>query len=132
MPKFGRRSSAQRATLHPKLQQIADAAIADYDYSIIKGYRGKYEQNKAVAEKRSTKLYPRSKHNKKPSSAMDCLPYLPTRAERENVWKNIAAFKEMIAVISYHAWRLGIKIECGGYWTKPRDYPHIQLANKEV
>ena len=134
MPKFGAASLAQRATLHPDLQTIADGTVAIIDITIVEGHRGEVAQNQAYDKGFSKVRWPHGKHNKKPSHAMDIAPY-PID------WSNRAAaiqrFVYMQGVVKAVAHKLGIKIRQGMDWDgdldlveeRFRDYPHVELVN---
>jgi peptidoglycan L-alanyl-D-glutamate endopeptidase CwlK len=120
MYKFSKTSLKRKAECHPDLQKILDMAIKEYDFTILCGYRGEVEQNKAFAEKKSKLKYPNSKHNKKPSLAFDVAPY-PID------WNNIGRFIELSMVIKRCAKEAGIKLTWGGDWRTFKDYPHYEL-----
>ena len=52
------------------LQNLFNEVIKDRDCTILCGYRGKEEQEKAVSEGNSKLHYPHSKHNYNPSCAV--------------------------------------------------------------
>lgn len=122
MPKFSKLSLERLATCHPDLQRVAKAAIKRSDFTVLCGHRGEQEQNEAFGRGNSKLRWPKSKHNKKPSRAMDLAPF-PLD------WKDIKRFKTMIAVVKEEAALLGVIIECGADWPKFRDYPHVQLGD---
>ncbi len=75
MNTFSEISKTRLKTCHKDLQILFAHVIQDYDCSIVCGHRDKEEQDKAFAERNSTKKYPNSKHNKMPSLAVDAAPY---------------------------------------------------------
>ena len=83
MPKFGKSSRAHRDTCDPRLQRILDRVIRIMDCKVVWGHRGREAQDKAFADKFSTKRWPNSKHNKLPSPAMDVIPYPDDWDDRE-------------------------------------------------
>lgn len=123
MYSFGRKSTAILATCRPELQLLVNAVMAEQvmDFSVASGYRGEEEQDQLVEDGASQLIWPFSRHNVQPSNAVDLWPY-PVD------WNNIAAFKELNFLMMKHAQRLRIRIECGAYWNKPKDYPHYELA----
>lgn len=128
MPKFGEKSKAALATAHPLLQRLMNAAIADVDFSVLCGHRTEEEQNAAYAGGKSKLKWPRSKHNRVPSLAVDIVPY-PVD------WTNIQAFRALAVTIRGH-WeeippreRAGWWLEWGGDWTSFKDYPHWELRH---
>lgn len=121
MPTFGKMSLERLATCDERLQRVARAAIARTDFSVACGHRGEQEQNEAYARGFSKLKFPQSKHNIKPSKAMDLVPW-PVD------WKNIDRFKDLAAIVKQEAAKLDVKIRWGGDWAKFRDYPHFELA----
>ena len=128
MAKFGPKSIAALETVHPDLRKLAEEAILVMDHSVLEGYRDQAGQDKAFAEKRSTKQWPNSKHNRLPSPALDVAPY-PID------WKDTAAFARLFGIYEALAFKHGIKIRWGADWNnngrtadeKFIDMPHIEL-----
>ena len=75
MPKFGTKSIERLNTCHPDLIAVFNEVIKYYDCTVTCGYRGEEDQNKAFDEGRSKARYPKGKHNKNPSIAVDVYPY---------------------------------------------------------
>ena len=80
MPKFGKGSLNSLNTVHPKLIKVAYEVIKEYDHSVIWGHRDEIQQNIAFEKGHSKLVWPDSKHNKKPSVAIDVIPYPKLRA----------------------------------------------------
>lgn len=122
MYSFSKRSLGYLYTCHEDLIRLFSEAIktAPIDISIISGYRGSKEQNRLQAEGSSELVYPRSMHNKKPSLAVDVIPYPIDYSKIERY-----------RILSYHikivAWKLGIEVNWGGDWKNFKDFPHWQL-----
>ena len=95
-------------------------AIQYYNFKIICGHRNKSAQNKAYREGYSKLLYPKSRHNKNPSTAIDIVPW-PID------WNDIARFHFMAGVVLTVAKQFYIKLEWGGNWKNFKDMPHFQL-----
>ena len=114
MPKFGRASQKRLKTLDSRLQQILNEAIQYIDFSITFGYRGKAAQNKMFKEDKSKLKFPFSKHNKKPSLAVDVAPYGKCGIN----WDNIKSFYFLAGVIFIIAKQLDIEIRWGGNWKR--------------
>lgn len=89
------------------------------DFCIICGHRGKSDQETAFLQGRSKLHYPFSKHNLRPSLAVDAAPY-PID------WDNIQGFIRLSMHIQKVAKELEMLISWGGYW-KMKDYPHYEL-----
>jgi peptidoglycan L-alanyl-D-glutamate endopeptidase CwlK len=92
-----------------RLQTIFQKVVEKFDCSVICGYRGKEEQEKAFDAGLSDKDWPNSKHNKKPSIAIDVAPF-PIN------WKDIERFKALAYFTLGVAWDLGINLRWGADW----------------
>lgn len=92
------------------------------DVAVICGHRGEREQESAFISGKSKLQWPRSKHNKIPSEAVDLCPY-------PLVWDDVARFEDMCSRIERIAKELKIKIRLGRDFSF-KDYPHIELHNK--
>lgn len=122
MPKFGRRSMKRLSEVHEDLQSIAHELIKRMDVSVLCGHRDEKEQNAAFYRGASRLMWPRSKHNKVPSLAMDLAPY-PID------WADIARFNEMCDLVEAIAKEKGIKVRMGRDFSF-KDYPHVELSEK--
>ena len=126
--KYGRNSKRVLDSLAPRLQMVMLEAIKTYDFSLLEGYRTEVKQNEAFRTGRSTKKFPKSKHNQFPSLAVDCAPY-PID------WKDEERFCVMAGHILSAAIRLEVPIRWGGNWDSDnsltderfRDYGHFEL-----
>ncbi|MCK9370058.1 M15 family metallopeptidase [Candidatus Dojkabacteria bacterium] len=78
MPKFSENSLKLLRNAHPDLQVIMNEAIKHIDFTAICTYRNQADQDQAYSEGRSKLKYPKSKHNQKPSLAVDIAFYYPT------------------------------------------------------
>jgi len=119
MSLFSSRSKKRLEQCDPKLQFIANELIKIMDVSVLCGFRGEEEQNEAYNNKRSKLKFPQSKHNKRPSLAIDFAPY-PID------WENINKFERMCGIIEGIAHANNIKIRLGRDFSF-KDYPHIEL-----
>jgi len=120
MPEFSDTSKARLSTCDHRLIILFEQVITFYDCSILCGHRGKEDQEKAYRTGKSKLNFPASKHNVRPSNAVDVVPY-PID------WDDIDRFKNFMKLIKLTAKNLKIEIECGGEWTSIIDYPHYQL-----
>ena len=120
--KFGAKSLERLEQCHEDLQKIAHELIKEMDVTILCGHRGEKEQNAAFVAGASKLTWPRSKHNKFPSLAVDIAPY-PVD------WKNIRAFNDMCNRIERIAKELKIRIRLGRSFSF-KDYPHVELSDK--
>ena len=128
MATFGASSAAQLNTLDPLLQAVLRRAVLIFDFSVLKGHRGKQEQNLAYSNGHSKKQFPDSTHNSYPSRGVDIAPY-PID------WRDTERFVYLAGVIKCVAWQLGIGIRWGGDWDGDtrlteetfRDYGHFEI-----
>lgn len=126
-PKFrySKKSLTILQTAHPDLQRIFLTAIehpaCPHDITIWTGHRGEAAQNEAYRSGLSQKTWPYSKHNKKPSDAVDFTPY-------PLVWTDIAAFTALGEHLKNVAADLGIAVTWGGDWGW--DFGHLEREGK--
>lgn len=138
---WGKQSAINRATLHPKLQAIADATLEDIDLTIVNGWRSKEAQDAAVAGGFSQTPFPLSKHNRldgngKPCSrAFDFALY----ADWSGTKRADYPFLFAAGVIWAHAQRLGIKVRMGWDFNRNMkaddnflDIDHCELEDSEL
>lgn len=125
MPKYSEKSKQRLEQCHEDLQTLFNEVINHIDVSIICGYRGEEEQNKAFNAGHSKLKYPKSKHNKIPSLAVDVYPY-PEGIKSVDKFKEIAVkIKELIEELKATG-KITSNIVWGGDW-KMRDYPHWEI-----
>ena len=75
MYKFSKTSLDRLSSCHPDLQLICNEGIEFIDFSVVQGHRNKEQQDRLYP--RFTKVkYPNSKHNSKPSRAVDVCPFI--------------------------------------------------------
>jgi peptidoglycan LD-endopeptidase CwlK len=120
--KLSNRSIARLNECAPDLRKLAYAIESlGIPFMVLCGHRNEVEQNEAFQKGNSKLQWPNSKHNSKPSQAMDVSP-LPLD------WNNIGAFKDLISEFEEKAKELGInirtRIDLGGGRI---DYPHLEL-----
>lgn len=128
---LGKSSHDRLATCHPLLIEfvsvlmkgIDDGDLAEdsiRDLTVLCGYRGKDEQEKAYREKASKLQWPKSKHNVTPSLAVDIAPYPIDWSTRTGVPRFAALRKYARGV----ARGMGINIRIISW-----DWPHYELTN---
>jgi len=125
---FGKRSLERLETCHEDLQEIAHELIKYMDVTVLCGHRGEREQNSAFNSGHSRLMFPRSKHNKTPSRAVDLAPYqgnVPGGVD----WKDIGRFKKMVELVEMIAKEKKIKIRLGRDFSF-KDWPHVELHDK--
>ena len=111
-------------TCHSDLIRLIEAVAETEKCAVICGFRGRYEQEKAYYTGKSKAKWGQSKHNLKPSHAVDVVP-VPLN------WKDIPAFEKLGEKIMAKAKELGINIRWGRDFTNLKDYPHFELMEKE-
>lgn len=120
MPKLSAKSQAKLNTCHSDLIKLIEAVAETEKCAVICGFRGRYEQEQAYREGKSKAKFGQSKHNLKPSQAVDVVP-LPLD------WNDIPAFEKLGEKIMAKAKELGINIRWGRDFTNLKDYPHYEL-----
>lgn len=100
--------------------------IKTYDLTIIWGYRNKALQNSFHRQGTGLK-WPNSKHNVKPSEAVDVAPWKNHGID----WENEIEFVILAGLILSVAKKLGIELKWGGLFSNLRDYGHYELVNEE-
>jgi peptidoglycan L-alanyl-D-glutamate endopeptidase CwlK len=111
---------------HEKLQRLMRRVDEIYPIQVICGYRNEADQNKAFAEKKSKLKFPESKHNQKPSLAVDVVPD-PDRNPKTISWTDLTQYEIMLYAVEQIADDLNIKIKLGRDFSF-KDFPHIELA----
>ena len=121
MPKLSTKSQTKLNPCHSDLIKLIEAVAETEKCAVICGHRGKAEQEKAYNSGVSRARWGQSKHNHKPSLAVDVVP-LPLD------WEDIPAFEKLGKKIMAKAEELGIKIRWGRDFTNLKDYPHFELV----
>lgn len=113
---FGRKSLHIRKSLDPRLQVIVDELLTWADISLISGYRDRQEQNALYESlpQRSKVRYPNSKHNTRPSLAVDLAPY--PYPDKDNDLRAALGYIAglAMAIADRHGWQL----RWGGDWNR--------------
>ena len=128
MPSFGKKSQERLNTCDPRLVELFETVVEDFDCTVIEGYREKEAQNRAFDEGKSKLRFPKGNHNKYPSLAVDVAPY-PIDWEDRDRFHYFAGFVKGIAS------QLGLDIRWGGDWdsdTQTRDNNFDDLPHFEV
>ena len=130
MPKFGKRSMGRLNTCDEDLIALFQEVVKYFDCSVLEGHRGKEKQNKYFNEGKSKLKYPEGRHNKKPSNAVDVVPYPVDWEDREQM----SYFAGFVKGVAY---KMGIPIRWGGDWNNNNDLkdnnfddlPHFELRS---
>jgi peptidoglycan L-alanyl-D-glutamate endopeptidase CwlK len=128
MPRFGTRSKSRLHTCDGRLQDLFTVVVKSFDCTVIEGYRGKEKQNAAYEKGNSKLKFPKGKHNKTPSIAVDVIPY-PIDWEDRDRMHYFAGFVLGIAKT------MGLNIRWGGDWdqdTKTKDNKFDDLVHFEI
>lgn len=132
MPKFSETSLKNLDQANAPLQEVFHQVIKRFDCRVICGYRDKEAQEQAFEEGKSTKHFPNSKHNVKPSLAVDVVPW-PLD------WKDIKRFMQMGYFVLGVAHGMGIKLKWGADWNMNLkisdetflDWGHFEIVSSE-
>ena len=124
MPAFGRRSRKHLETCDPRIVRILERAIRIVDFAVIQGHRGEAEQEEAYRDDKSDLRWPYSRHNTRPSTAVDIVPW-------PGDWEDRERFYFLAGVIMAAAHSENVLLEWGGDWKKRHDLPHWQLAQED-
>jgi peptidoglycan L-alanyl-D-glutamate endopeptidase CwlK len=130
MPKFSGRSRRRLDTCDEDLIFLFKEVVKYFDCTVLEGHRGKRLQNKYFKEGKSKLKFPDGNHNKKPSTAIDVVPYPIDWDDRERM-SYFAGYVKGIAMM------LGIPIRWGGDWNSNNDLkdnnfddlPHFELRS---
>jgi hypothetical protein len=114
MPTFGEDSRKKLATCHPLIQEVMYEAIHGFDFKVLVGFRGKAEQEAAFLNGKSTKRWPESKHNVRPSLGIDVAPWYP--GEPHIRWRKTGRFIYLAGWIQRTANVQGVMLRWGGDW----------------
>jgi len=131
MPSFGPESRGQLATCDERLQEICNAVIINYDFSVLEGFRSNDRQAELLRQNKTTKAPGESWHNTSPSLAVDLAPY-PID------WENHKRFYLLAGFMFQAAKERGLAIIWGGDWDGDwihtdqtfHDLPHYQIMVK--
>ena len=120
MPKYSDISHKRLATCDIRLQKLFNEVIKYFDCSIIVGYRNQIDQDLAFQKDRSKLKYPNSKHNKRPSLAIDVAPYPIIFPDREKdpkgYTKAVSRFYFFAGYVIATGQYLSIPVRFGGDW----------------
>lgn len=121
MYNYSQISEERSSGCHVDLQNIFREVLKIYDHSILCGFRDKDSQEKAFNERKTKVHYPFSKHNKKPSLAIDVAPY-PIDWDNIKRFYHFAGFVEGIARRLLKEGLILHKLRWGGDWDGDHDF----------
>ena len=133
MPRFSENSRSRLLSCHPTIIRVFSEAIKLIDFSVICGFRGEAEQNRAYDQGYSQVRYPHSKHNSDPSLAIDIAMW--HQSEPHIHWDSPEEFIYLAGHIMACAGRFDTPLIWGGDWNADNqwnqsfyDYGHFELA----
>ena len=109
MPKYSKRSAIKLAQCDERLQRVFNNVIETFDNTILVGHRNQSDQEEMYETNRSQLQWPKSKHNKLPSLAVDAICYPIDWNDRERITL-FAGF------VLGTAKQMGIELIWGGDW----------------
>ena len=133
MPTFSPSSQSRLNTCHHDLQRLFNKVIEKRDCTIISGQRYEEEQNELYRKGMSKVKYPFSKHNGRPSRAVDAMPYFD--CEPHIRWFDVESQYNFIGYVQGIADELNIRIRSGGDWDMDNDFDDqtfIDVAHFEL
>ena len=111
--KYGPASQRELDSCAEPLQVLADELIKYMDVSVICGHRSDQEQDRLYREGKSKLKGGKSKHNHKPSLAMDLAPYpYPDEWSRQDMHR----LYYMAGMVKGLAESMGIPVRMGADW----------------
>lgn len=130
MPKFSQKSLDRLHTCDERLVAVFMKVIEDVDCSVLEGFRDEEAQREMVRQGKSQLVWPHSKHNRRPSLAVDVVPY-PID------WLNKERFAMFAGYVLGTAARMGVTLRWGGDWNMDfdptnqtfYDAPHFEIMN---
>lgn len=125
MPSFSESSLAKLETADSDLQALFKLVVKKFDCTILVGHRDKIAQDLAYEKGNSKLKWPDSKHNTKPSLAVDAAPYPINWGDhntpKEQRVKALCRFYLFAGYVIRTAETMGIKIRWGGDWDMDLD-----------
>lgn len=120
MARFSKSSLTKLKEAHEDLQIIFNEVITAIDCTILVGERTEDEQNKLFTENKSKLKYPNSKHNTRPSDAIDAAP-CPIDWDDTKRFYFFAGYVLGVADRLLKEGKIKSKIRWGGDWDMDKD-----------
>ena len=128
MAKFSDRSRSRLVTCDPRLQQVFEAVVRNFDCTILEGHRDELRQNRMADEGKSQVRWPDGKHNATPSLAVDVAAY-------PIAWDDRKRQTLFAGYVLATARAMGVDLRWGGDWdrdTEVRDNSFDDLVHFEI
>ncbi len=128
MPGFSNRSLVRLGECHLDIQKLFTEVVLGFDCSIIEGHRPEEKQDEMFELGRSKLKWPKSKHNKEISNAVDSAPYPIDWEDRER-------FLYFGGYVLGVAFKMNIGLRWGGDWdrdTQVKDNRFDDLVHFEL
>jgi peptidoglycan L-alanyl-D-glutamate endopeptidase CwlK len=137
MPKFSEAAAERLSRAHPLLQKLMNAAILEFDFTILQSQRGRADQEAAFRKGHTKVHFGNSAHNWAPAVALDIAP-LPIDWDdaKDDGRDGHAIFRHMqMNIIRPLAQKLHVPIRLGCDWNGDGnaynesfiDLPHVEL-----
>lgn len=126
MPSYSQTSESRLEMAHPDIQLVFREVLKRYDHTIAKSYETKAESESYFDQGLSKIHYP-TKHNSKPSIAVDVYPYIKGKAifgANEEELKQVLHFAGYVmatADIMLEEGKITHKFRNGGDWNMDND-----------
>lgn len=120
MPAFSKKSFTALSTCHPDLQTLFFEVVRNFDCTVLEGYRSEIDQNMAFRRGATKLKWPDSKHNCRPSMAVDVVPY-PIDWKNTNRMYWFAGYVMGIAQKLKDEGKITHAIRYGGDWDSDKD-----------
>ena len=130
--KLSNASKQSLMSCHKPLIDVFSEVLYYKDISILEGYRGKEEQEKAKKNGTSKASFGYSAHNYNPSLAIDVVPYpIPKKVVNgKEVWDNDSPeWDELHDIVSNICLQFGVKLKWGGDFQTLVDKPHYEIED---
>lgn len=122
MPNFSKESDNKLKTCDIRLQILFNQVVRKYDCTVIEGHRSIKRQEELFNDKNRKTKVKHSKHNEKPSLAVDISPYpIPDKWGESNS-KEKSKFYHFAGYVKGMAEANNIKIRWGGDWDNDNDF----------
>lgn len=133
MPYFSETSLRRLRECDERLQKLFEEVVRYYDCVVVSAHRGEAEQNGLFKAGKSQLQYPQSKHNSKPSMAIDVAPF---DDKTKNVpWNHKERFYYLGGIVKAIATQQKVPIRWGGDWDGDGDFSNqsfMDLSHYEI